>query len=98
MEIAKTTRQFCHRHNPYTDLILAQPLTFMIALVLEKQIEFLMHCRCHVDLSKRYFTYTPPSSHFSTSTTLRRMASLLSKPKPAAIVGAFAPPKIIGAT
>ena len=41
---------------------------------------------------------TPPSSHFSTSINVRERASLLSRPAPAASVGADSPPKIIGAT
>src|SRR6266498_2295672 len=98
MEIAKARWQFSHCHNPDTDLVPPQAFTFMIAFRFQKHIEFLMHRCCHIHLSKIYFSSTPPSSHASVLTSFMGMASPLSKPEPAAIVGAFAPPKIIGAT
>src|SRR5215216_1006743 len=97
MKIAKTSRQLCHRYNADTGFIFAQPFTLMITLGFEQQIEFFMHSRCHIDLSIRYFTRTPPSFSCSTLTSFNGIAALLSKPEPAAIVGADSPPKIIGA-
>jgi len=97
MKIAKASRQLCHRYDAYTNFISAQPFTLMIALGFEQQIEFLMHSCCHMDLSTRYFNRTPPSSSFSTLTNLNGIAALLSRPGPAANVGADSPPKIIGA-
>src|SRR6266487_3010161 len=98
MEISKAGRQFSHCNYPDTDIVPPQTFTFMIAFRFQKHIEFLMHRCCHIHLSKIYFSSTPPSSHVSASASFIGMASPLSKPEPAAIVGAFAPPKIIGAT
>src|SRR5688500_8686211 len=97
VKISKASRQLGHRYNTDTDFIPAQPFTLMIALCFEKQIEFFMHGCCHIDLSTRYFNRTPPFSSFSTLVNLNGVAVLLSRPEPAAIVGADSPPKIIGA-
>src|SRR5688572_15231904 len=97
MEITKTARQFSHCHNSYADLIPAQPFTIGFAFMFKQQINFSSHSSCHIDLSNKYFNRTPPSSDFSTSINFSGMAALLSRPAPAAIVGADSPPKIIGA-
>jgi hypothetical protein len=89
MKFSKARWQFSHRDHADTNLIPAQPFTFMIPFFVKKHLEFSMH-RCRHITSQRYFNNTPHPPRFG-MINCNGMAALLSRPEPAASVERIRP-------